>query len=167
MSGSEFPPAAGAVGDAEDSDPETLEAIERIADDYLRELLDGKHPDWRKFVELHPRLGSRLGRRLRLVDLLHGSFSADSSAGGPGEQAPAVPAQAEPPSQGESSLGSLEVFPGFLRRHRREDCALPERVGRFRVEALLGRGSFGSVYRAFDPQLGRRVALKIPRAGTF
>jgi serine/threonine protein kinase len=35
------------------------------------------------------------------------------------------------------------------------------KVGRFEVRAVLGRGSFGQVYRAFDPLLGREVALKV------
>jgi serine/threonine-protein kinase len=40
---------------------------------------------------------------------------------------------------------------------------LPEQIGRFTVEALLGRGGMGEVYKAFDPTLQRIVAVKTVR----
>jgi len=42
-----------------------------------------------------------------------------------------------------------------------------QRIGRFELREILGAGAFGTVHRAFDPQLEREVAPKVPRAGTL
>src|SRR5262245_43694498 len=44
---------------------------------------------------------------------------------------------------------------------------IPAQISRFRVQSRLGEGQFGTVYLAYDPQLERRVALKVPRAATL
>ena len=41
---------------------------------------------------------------------------------------------------------------------------LPEQVGRYRIETILGQGGFGLVYLAHDDQLDRPVAVKVPHA---
>jgi serine/threonine-protein kinase len=41
----------------------------------------------------------------------------------------------------------------------------PQRIGRYELGKVIGRGAFGVVYRAWDTGLGRAVALKRPRPG--
>ena len=45
-----------------------------------------------------------------------------------------------------------------------EEAPLPKTLaGRYRIEALIAEGGFGQVFRGFDPELQRQVAIKIPR----
>ena len=47
----------------------------------------------------------------------------------------------------------------------REPLTPGDVVGRYQIRREIGRGGFGAVYEAFDPQLGRTVALKALKPG--
>jgi len=43
----------------------------------------------------------------------------------------------------------------------REGGAVPERIGKYVIRRLLGQGGMGRVYHAYDPLIGRDVAIKV------
>ncbi len=71
-------------------------------------------------------------------------------------------------AQGTLSRLLVEIFQApevDLAESWREPLEPGDVVGRYQIRDEIGRGGFGAVYEAFDPELGRTVALKALKPG--
>jgi serine/threonine protein kinase/formylglycine-generating enzyme required for sulfatase activity len=72
----------------------------------------------------------------------------------PARQQPAAPAAVSPSTHNSGPPAAVDAG----------EVALPGRLGRYRITARLGAGGFGVVYRGYDDELRREVAIKVPHA---
>jgi len=52
-------------------------------------------------------------------------------------------------------------------RRMPDEFGVPTKLGRYELQELLGSGGFGQVWKSFDPELQRHVAVKIPHPDRF
>lgn len=115
---------------------------------------------------------SRLARLLADFD--------DRLKNGSAEMSPLEPPTDLPPSaqgaweRARACLGRLEqvwprksVIPAAVPPNMVSPGGVQQKLGRFEIRRELGHGGFGTVYLAYDPQLERDVALKVPHARVY
>jgi formylglycine-generating enzyme required for sulfatase activity/tetratricopeptide (TPR) repeat protein len=108
---------------------------------------------YRRHHDERPQPAEYLARFPADAELIVAAFAEVETDPNAVAQPPAAPAAVSPsthnsgPSPAVAGIGEAE---------------LPERLGRYRITARLGAGGFGVVYRGYDDELRRDVAIKVP-----
>ena len=115
------------------------------------------------YLEKYPELKENPGD---ILELLHAEFHTNQSLGkvlSSEDLARKYPSLAQLITQGMGDL-TLPFRPDQAKGAGvPPDSLHPVKISHYRIEGVLGRGNFGTVYLATDQELGRKVALKVPR----
>ncbi len=129
------------------SDAGSVTPLDRVIADYLSRLDAGKPVSREELLAAHPEL------QAALAAFLDAAARVEEMAG---PKASTVHCNAE-------TLPPLPVSEVLAVQQAPVSEPLPSPFGRYRIDRRLGAGAMGEVYLAFDDQLERPVALKVPQ----
>jgi tetratricopeptide (TPR) repeat protein/predicted Ser/Thr protein kinase len=138
----------------------TWDALARAVGGFVEALSRGERPE----IADHLPAGGPELRRAALVEMVHEELEFRLNAGEPvraEEYLERFPELANDPKAARGLARAVE------RPRRAPTLATGSRIGRFEILEELGRGTFGVVYRCRDTELGRIVAVKVPRPGVL
>eukprot|EP00913_Durusdinium_trenchii_P028450 g26678.t1 len=116
--------------------------IEEIAEEFTSRCRSGDRPSIDEYAKRFPEHAQEIRELFPALLLVEKAAVTDTSAA----------------LRSETHTGAAENSTAPV-----SDFHVPERIGRFEVRDAIGGGGFGVVFDAFDTELQRRVALKIPR----
>ena len=132
--------------------------VEMVAEEYRVRRRWGDDPAHEQYFARFPQHMPRLAAALARVERETGAPGAGDTTVSPDtDVALALSDMPAPPASSAVRPAVVASSPG----------ALPERIGRYLVRGLLGKGGFGTVYLAYDEDLERQIAIKVPRPDRF
>ena len=150
---------------------EDSQRLDALIADYLQRTDLGEHLPPHQFIAEHPEFEAQLRAYFSDVRVWD-----DVACDGGNDVAPPIKS-----ALSDNQRGFAETLSGNAKRRSTSRCngAPPDRaddgqderlgdgthpaiIGRYKIERMLGKGSFGIVYLAHDSQLDRPVAIKVP-----
>jgi len=115
-------------------------------------IADGTRVDWDDTCEKHPELTGHLSslRAIEAIGLAHRSYTTPVSS------------ESEPTSQAVGPNESAETA-DLTTQSVAAGSTVPRQWGHLEIRERIGAGGFGEIFRAYDPNLQKEVALKLPR----